>query len=113
MANEYYNKVNVLNLPRVNVINDNDYLIVQNDNDNTQTSLLQFKNFVVDLKNTTFASAIENMENNAYLINNRINYIADRYNTLINVLTSESSPFTSEEFKNSIANCIINLSSIA
>ena len=32
MANEYYNKVNVLNLPRVSVINDNDYLIVQNDN---------------------------------------------------------------------------------
>ena len=71
-----------------------------------------FLNVVVDLKNTTFASAIENMENNAYLINNRINYITDQYNALIDVLSNEeTSPLSG--LKNSLDNCRINLSSIA
>ncbi len=111
MANEYYNKFNVLNLPRVNVINDNDYLIVQNDNNETQTSLLQFKNFVVDLKNTTFASNIENLENNMYLANNRIKFIANQYNTLIGYLSSYEQ--FDDIMKNNIQSCEINLNSIA
>lgn len=111
MANEYYNKVNVLNLPRVSVINDNDYLIVQNDNNETQTSLIQFKNFVIDLKNTTFATTVEDLENNMYLVINRINYIADQYNKAINVLRQDTSLI--DNTKRNLEECTIDLNSIA
>jgi len=111
MANDIYNKTNILNLPKVNTINDDDYLIVQNDNIDTQTSLLQFKNFVIDLKNTTFATAVGNLENNVALINNRISYIVDCYNQAINALKVDNGLAAST--RQSLSASIIDLTSIA
>lgn len=108
---EFYNKTNILNLPKVGTINDDDYLIVQNDNNDTQTSLLQFKNFIIDLKNTTFEANIENLENNVSLLTNRFNYVVDCYNQSLNVLLD--SPLNSGGALSALSGCYALLSTIA
>ena len=58
MAEQYYNKQNILNLPKVETINPSDYLLVQDANDDTVTSLIQFENFIIGLDNVTFGPLI-------------------------------------------------------
>ena len=69
MAEQYYNTQNVLNLPKVETINATDYLIVQDANNNTQTSLLQFKNFVIGLDNVVFGETITTHTNDIFDLN--------------------------------------------
>lgn len=96
MSTTYYNEDNVLNLPRVNVINDDDYLIVQNDNNNTQTSIIQFKNFVIGLKNTTFEATIENLENRVALLEQKMELVKDDYNGSLSSLQNAALNSTEE-----------------
>lgn len=69
MAEQYYNTQNVLNLPKVETINATDYLIVQDANNNTQTSLLQFQNFVIGLDNVTFGETLTTHTNDIFDLN--------------------------------------------
>ena len=80
---EYYNTQNILNLPKIETINSSDYLIVQDSNSNTRTSLLQFKNFIIGLDNITFSSTIQQHTDDITTINLKLNKIADSFNAFL------------------------------
>ena len=83
MSEKYYNEQNILNLPKIESINSSDYLIVQNANENTVTSLLPFKNFIIGLENTTFASTIQQQTNDINTLNMKIDELSSFVHTNI------------------------------
>lgn len=105
----YYNTTNILNLPKVETINNNDYLLVQDANDNTKTSLLLFENFIIGLENTTFENTIKTHTDDIATLNTKIIKFAEQYNKLVSTLSENAS---SSKLKEDIQECAINFDQI-
>ena len=104
----YYNTENILNLPKIETINSTDYLIVQDANSNTQTSLLQFQNFIIGLENTTFQNDFENIQLSVINMNKKVELIKNQFNNFLSAIASTSY----ENLQSTISNYYIDFSNI-
>lgn len=79
-------EISIKGLPQLDEIRSGDYLLVQTQN---ATNIIQFRDFIIDLENTTFSSSLSANAQDIEELDTKISTLSSSITTINNTLTSD------------------------